>query len=152
MEIINVNHENKEFRWHYRTFEVYYLGICVPLEFRCTRTYYFRRENNQYENDFTAEEAAENEGTRLQKENVYQEWQKRSEEKKSKRQKESNCLISLCFERAVNARKEETCWKEMFCEKKQIFSRFTIAENLWVTGSWCCFIGLTGLFTIGQVF
>ena len=81
----------------------------MPLEFRCTRAYYFRRENNQYENDFTAEEAAENEGTRLQKENVHQEWQKRSEEKKSKRQKEINCLISLCFEKAENARKEETC-------------------------------------------
>ena len=81
----------------------------MPLEFRCTRAYYFRRENNQSENDFTAEEAAENEGTRLQKENVYQERQKRAEEKKSKRQKKINCLISLCFERAVNARKEETC-------------------------------------------
>ena len=91
----------------------------MPLEFRCTRAYYFRRENNQYENDFTAEEAAENEGTRLQKENVYQEWQKRSEEKKSKRQKEINCLISLCFERAVTLEKRKHAEKKCFAKKNR---------------------------------
>lgn len=91
----------------------------MPLEFRCTRAYYFRRENNQYENDFTAEEAAENEGTRLQKENVYQERQKRSEEKKSKRQKEINCLISLCFERAVTLEKRKHAEKKCFAKKNR---------------------------------
>ena len=52
-----------------------------------------KKEVPQHEDDFPAEKETENEGTWFQKENVHQEWQKRAQEKKSKRQKEINCLI-----------------------------------------------------------
>ena len=66
-----------------------------------------RKETDCYENDLSAKEKTENERTRFQKENGYEERQKRSEEKKSKRQKEINCLILLAF--LTPEIPEETC-------------------------------------------
>ena len=62
------------------------------LEFRFARKL-FRKESCDNETDISAKEKTENERTRFQKENGFQERQKRSEEKKSKRQKETHCLI-----------------------------------------------------------
>ena len=56
----------------------------------------YKEEVNRNETDISAEEPAENEGARLQKENGHQEWQKRSQEKKSEGQKEPDRLV--CFD------------------------------------------------------
>ena len=77
-----------------------------------------RKETDHYENDLSAEKKTENEGTWFQKENVHQEWQKRAQEKKSKRQKEINCLILWCRKYRRNYA-EKKCFKKkewFFCD------------------------------------
>ena len=53
----------------------------------------FRKETTDHENDLPAQEEAENGGARIQKENVHKERKKRSQEKKTERQKETFRLI-----------------------------------------------------------
>ena len=56
------------------------------------------------EKNLSAEEKAENERARLQKENEHQERQERSQEKKSKRKKEAHRLIPAV-----------SCFREILC-------------------------------------
>ncbi len=57
---------------------------------------FYIKEVKNHETDVSAKEKTENERARLQKENEHKEWQKCSEEKKSKGQKKIKCLILRC--------------------------------------------------------
>ena len=74
------------------SFFIYNTIVYVSIEIQMD-TKQFEKGELTDENDFTAEKETENEGARLQKENVYEERQKRFEEKKSQRQKETDRLM-----------------------------------------------------------
>ena len=93
------------------------------LEFRWHRKIIFRKESSD-ETDISAKEKTKNERTRLQKENGFQEWQKRSQEKKSQRQKEAHCLIlRLDFELEFDKPKKTKKTNRLKNAKKECFEK-----------------------------